>query len=216
MMIPKLLTTLALAATLPIGSAAATDTNGKYGEADPTAEHSRASSSSPARTFDGVVYSTTPQGPLTLNIFLSDHAMREAAPVLVYFHGGAWARGAPPQTADGFKGFLKEGISVVTVQYRLAGQAMAPAAVQDARCALSWLATNAAKLHIDTDRMIVTGTSAGGHLALWAVTGALTFYFFTQRIWVGFAVMFAGLALGATTLTSAPPSRSDVASSDHG
>jgi acetyl esterase/lipase len=60
---------------------------------------------------------------------------------------------------------------VVNVEYRMASQANAPAAVEDVRCALRWAYRNAAKYNFDTDRIIVTGHSAGGHLAL--MTGML-------------------------------------------
>jgi acetyl esterase/lipase len=53
----------------------------------------------------------------------------------------------------------------------MSGTAVAPAAVEDARCALRWVYRNAKQFHLDTDRIIVTGHSAGGHLAL--TTGML-------------------------------------------
>lgn len=48
----------------------------------------------------------------------------------------------------------------------MSGTALAPAAVEDARCALRWVYRNAEHFHLDTGRIIVTGHSAGGHLAL--------------------------------------------------
>jgi acetyl esterase/lipase len=53
----------------------------------------------------------------------------------------------------------------------MAGQSLAPAAVEDSRCALRWVFRNAAKYHFDSQRLILTGHSAGGHLAL--ITGML-------------------------------------------
>jgi acetyl esterase/lipase len=43
---------------------------------------------------------------------------------------------------------------------------LAPAAVADCRCALRWVIENAAEHNFDVDRIVVTGGSAGGHLAL--------------------------------------------------
>ena len=57
---------------------------------------------------------------------------------------------------------------MANIEYRLTGQAKAPAAVEDARCALLYLVKNAKELNIDVNRIVVMGGSAGGHLALMA------------------------------------------------
>jgi acetyl esterase/lipase len=63
---------------------------------------------------------------------------------------------------------MKMGFTVVNVEYRFSQVATAPAAVQDARCSLAWVKANAAKYNFDVTRIVVWGTSAGGHLALMA------------------------------------------------
>jgi len=90
------------------------------------------------------------------------------APVVVYWHGGAWWKGERPKTYGGFRPLLNMGFSVVSVDYRLTGVAKAPAAVEDVRCSLAWVAKNAKEYHFDTSRIVAYGTSAGGHLALMA------------------------------------------------
>jgi acetyl esterase/lipase len=62
--------------------------------------------------------------------------------------------------------YLERGWAVVNVQYRLADVSPAPAAVEDCLCALRWIIQNADDYRIDTDRLVVSGNSAGGHLAL--------------------------------------------------
>ncbi len=57
-------------------------------------------------------------------------------------------------------------MSVVTVEYRNAKDAPAPAAIQDTRCAMAWVKRNAAKYNFDPNRVVLYGGSAGGHLAL--------------------------------------------------
>lgn len=86
-------------------------------------------------------------------------------PVLVHFHGGGWNHGTK-ESQSGFSAYLKHGYAVANVEYRLTPQATAPAAVQDARCALIYLITNAKKLNIDPNKIILEGTSSGAHLAL--------------------------------------------------
>jgi acetyl esterase/lipase len=89
-------------------------------------------------------------------------------PTVMYIHGGGWffgdRTGAMPQLLP----YLQKGWNAVNVEYRMSGQALAPAAVEDVRCALRWVNRNAEKFHFDTNRVIVTGHSAGGHLALMA------------------------------------------------
>jgi acetyl esterase/lipase len=58
------------------------------------------------------------------------------------------------------------GWNVVNVEYRLARVSLAPAAVEDCLCALRWIGANVSKYGIDVNRLVVTGDSAGGHLAL--------------------------------------------------
>lgn len=122
----------------------------------------------PARIARDIPYLTIGGKPLHLDVYVHPGAAKAPAPVLIHFHGGGWARGARPESWTGFRPYLAAGMSVVTVQYRLAGEARAPAAVQEARCALHWVGAHAADYGFDTSRIIVSGTSAGGHLALMA------------------------------------------------
>ena len=68
--------------------------------------------------------------------------------------------------------YLAMGWAVVNVEYRLAESSPAPAAVEDCRCALGWILQNAEEHGLDPKRIVTTGASAGGHLAL--TTGMLT------------------------------------------
>ena len=62
--------------------------------------------------------------------------------------------------------WLKMGFAVVNVSYRLSRVALAPAAVEDCLCALKWIVPNAKEFRFDVNRIVTTGYSAGGHLAL--------------------------------------------------
>lgn len=88
--------------------------------------------------------------------------------VVIYIHGGGWAKGERPKSYSNFRSFLAMGYSGISIEYRFSDVAIAPAGVQDARCALSWVKKNAAKYNFDPNRVVVYGTSAGGHLALMA------------------------------------------------
>ena len=87
-------------------------------------------------------------------------------PTLVFFHGGGWVSGAKEDAVLWLVPWLEAGWSAVNVEYRLARRAHAPAAVEDARCALRWVARYAQDNGFDPARIVVSGDSAGGHLAL--------------------------------------------------
>jgi acetyl esterase/lipase len=87
-------------------------------------------------------------------------------PTLLQIHGGGWTGGSREGTALRALPFLQMGFSVVNVSYRLARVAQAPAAVEDCLCALRWIARSAKEYEFDLSRIVVTGYSAGGHLAL--------------------------------------------------
>jgi len=89
-------------------------------------------------------------------------------PTVVFFHGGGWVEGSKGGSALQFLPYLSKGFSVVNVQYRLGGHSRAPAAVEDVRSAVWWVKRNAEKYGFDPEKLILTGQSAGGHLALLA------------------------------------------------
>ncbi|MEM1244868.1 MAG: alpha/beta hydrolase [Acidobacteriota bacterium] len=93
-------------------------------------------------------------------------------PTVVYIHGGGWVGGDKDASTLSVLPYLQMGFAAVNVEYRLAGEALAPGAVEDTRCALRWVYQNAEEYGFDTERIVVTGASAGGHLSL--TTGMLT------------------------------------------
>lgn len=92
-------------------------------------------------------------------------------PTVVEIHGGGWVAGTKEGDVMNILPYLEMGFAVVNVEYRLARVALAPAAVEDCRLALRWVFKNAKAYGFDTARIVVTGGSAGGHLAL--MTGML-------------------------------------------
>jgi acetyl esterase/lipase len=82
-------------------------------------------------------------------------------------HGGGWVQGAKENVVSTLVvPWLSKGCVVANVEYRLAAVAPAPAAVEDVLNAADWFRRNASRWNVDTDRILVTGGSAGGHLAL--------------------------------------------------
>lgn len=86
---------------------------------------------------------------------------------VIVIHGGGWVGGKKENVFDRLcLPYLEKGFVVANVEYRLAGSALAPAAVQDVLAAAEWFRTNASKYGVDKNKIVVTGDSAGGHLAL--------------------------------------------------
>jgi len=90
------------------------------------------------------------------------------SPVLIAVHGGGFFQGSRSFGAANQRWFADHGWTVISIDYRLA-RADRPTwnlATRDVQCALAWTAANAAALHIDLDRVTLTGGSAGGSLAM--------------------------------------------------
>ncbi len=109
---------------------------------------------------------TAPAGTMNLHVDVLQMPSAKPTPVVIQLHGGGWIRGDRPNSYKSFSALLAAGMSVVTVEYRNAKDAPAPAAVQDTRCAMAWVKRNAAKYNFDPNRVVLYGGSAGGHLAL--------------------------------------------------
>ena len=88
------------------------------------------------------------------------------APLLVFFHGGAFVTGDLDSHDEPCRILCHEGAShVLAIDYRLAPEHPFPAAIDDAFAALSWALAHAAELGADPRRVGVGGDSAGGNLA---------------------------------------------------
>lgn len=108
-----------------------------------------------------------PGGALALRLYRPFGVGRdERLPGVLYLHGGGWTIG-DLDTHDGLCRRLANTarVRVVAVDYRLAPEHPFPAALDDAACALRWVAAHAGRLHIDTRALGVAGDSAGGNLA---------------------------------------------------
>lgn len=89
-------------------------------------------------------------------------------PVLIHIHGGGWLGGDKGDNPYIFSEYLKRGWNVFSLNYRM-GPGTAPDAAEDVICALRWIVDRKEDYNVDTDRIFVTGSSAGGHLSL--ITG---------------------------------------------
>ena len=112
-----------------------------------------------------IVYQGASGQSLKLDVWYQ-HDVKTISPTLVYIHGGGWIFGTKESSVLQFLPFLEKGWTVVNVEYRMASTALAPAAVEDTRCALRWVFRNAQQWKFDTTKIVLMGHSAGGHLSL--------------------------------------------------
>lgn len=110
----------------------------------------------------------------TLNIYLPDTG-DGPFPVIVALHGGGFAFGSA--TGNDVSPMLQgvnHGYAVVSVNYRLSGEAVFPAAGNDVKAAVRFIKEHASEYKLDADRMAAWGGSSGGNLAsMLGVTGNL-------------------------------------------
>ncbi len=84
---------------------------------------------------------------------------------MVFLHGGGWVFGDLDSHDSACRLICRDaGVHVLAVDYRLAPEHPAPAAVDDAYAAYRWAREHAAELGADPRRVAVAGDSAGGNL----------------------------------------------------
>ena len=91
-------------------------------------------------------------------------------PVAIVIHGGCWLSQYDIAHIGSLASALTElGIATWSLEYRRVGDAQAawPATFEDVARGADHLRALAADYHLDLDRVIAIGHSAGGHLALW-------------------------------------------------
>ena len=89
-----------------------------------------------------VVYQKADSVELKLDV-ISGGRRSGPRPVLMFFHGGGWVQGKKEGSLLKLLPFVARGMAGVNVEYRLASEALAPAAVEDCRCALHWVVQHA-------------------------------------------------------------------------
>ncbi|QYM78974.1 alpha/beta hydrolase fold domain-containing protein [Horticoccus luteus] len=90
-------------------------------------------------------------------------------PALVFFFGGGWTHGGPDHAAGWARYAASVGFVGIAPDYRTKNRfGTSPlASVADGRAALRWVEDHAEELGLDPTKIVVGGSSAGGHVALW-------------------------------------------------
>ena len=118
------------------------------------------------KKWEDIPFVTRSTGDLLLDVFRSDDS--KIRPVVLCLHGGFWAKGSKKFMHPLAKDLVKKGYVAVCSNYRLTDVAPAPAQLHDVFSAIRFLRENASDYGIDPEKIGVTGSSAGGYLAVMA------------------------------------------------
>lgn len=112
-----------------------------------------------------IVYAEVGGKKLLLDLYMP--AWKNDPYLVIWVHGGAWRSGSKESPPTGL---LDAGYALASINYRLSEEATFPAAIHDIKAAIRFLRGNAKKYNYRSDRIIIWGSSAGGHLAALAGT----------------------------------------------
>ena len=119
----------------------------------------------PYRIVPNITYLTANNFEAKLDVYTRSDS-QDPRPTLMFIHGGGWTGGTKEASQLSLLPYMEMGWNVVNVEYRLAKISQAPAAVEDCLCALRWVIRNAKQYGFDISKLVVSGGSAGGHLAM--------------------------------------------------
>lgn len=116
------------------------------------------------------VYKEVDGKQLEMSVFLPEgyEDSKKNFPIFVVYHGGSWRAGEPSWHYPDCAYWSDRGMIAVSVRYRLKDRDNVKVpleCVKDAKSAIRFLRKNAAKLKVDTDKVVAAGGSAGGQLA---------------------------------------------------
>ena len=115
-----------------------------------------------------IVYAEPEGGDLELHVFRpAGWKPSDERPAIVFFFGGGWTGGAPPQFYPHARHFADRGLVAISAQYRTkTSHGVDPfACIADGKAAIRWVREHAAALGVDPARVVAGGGSAGGHVA---------------------------------------------------
>ncbi|QZE15173.1 alpha/beta hydrolase [Halosquirtibacter laminarini] len=115
-----------------------------------------------------VIYKQIGDVQLEMNVFYPENFdQSKSYPAIVFFSGGGWLGMNINQFRPQAQHFAKKGFICFTPKYRTAKHhGTGPtASLKDAKSAMRYIKGNADSLHVNTDHIIASGGSAGGHLA---------------------------------------------------
>jgi len=112
-----------------------------------------------------IVYAEAADKKLELDIYKLKEQKKTY--LIVWIHGGAWHSGSKENPPLGLLGY---GYAVASINFHLSTEQIFPAQVHDIKAAIRFLRANANKYGYQQDKIIIWGSSSGGHLAALVAT----------------------------------------------
>ena len=104
-----------------------------------------------------------------MDIYLPANRSADSTKIIVLIHGGGWTSGNKSEFAayiDSFKKRLPD-YAIFNMNYRLFnGNNRFPTQENDVKAAMEFITSHADEYHVNTNKIVLLGASAGGHLAL--------------------------------------------------
>lgn len=123
-----------------------------------------------------IIYKTVDGLSLKADLFyMAGDGDGKKHPAIAFFHGGGWSSGSPSEFHEACIRYARKGFITFSFHYRLSVTAdgtiphpdITPVeCVKDARTAMRWIRENADDFHINPQKIVACGQSAGGHMAL--------------------------------------------------
>ena len=125
-----------------------------------------------AKVFSNIPYCQTDNPRQTLDLYVPQITNERPMKLVVFIHGGGWRAGDKSSSLMTYHSetFLKNGIAVASLNYRLYPEASYPEPNEDISCALRFLKTEAHNYDISTDKWALFGDSAGAQLGAYAMS----------------------------------------------
>lgn len=124
---------------------------------------------------ENITYKNDASGnPIKLDLYKPKNAGSAKLPVVIYVHGGAWAKGDKVVRSNNYiENFIlklvEKNYAVVSIDYTLVSETVHfPLPIQDTKDVVRWVRKNADQYHFDPDNIGFFGASSGAHLALMA------------------------------------------------
>ena len=163
-----------------------------------------------------VVYAAYGPRKMLIDIFQPDRTAGSLRPAVVVVHGGGWQKGDKSKFRALAVELARRGYVTAAIEYRLATEAMFPAAIEDCLAAVRFLRSRAAEYGINPEQIAAVGGSAGGHLVGLMAAGATNpaFAEFQQKPAVSPEIQLAVVMAGPLQIATGKVAESSLTSTD--
>ncbi len=120
----------------------------------------------PLEIIANIPYADTDNPRQQIDLFLPPKQLDDKPlPIVAFIHGGGWRKGNRRSGLNFIRPLVQTGKYLgASIGYRLTDEATWPAQIHDCKAAIRWLRANAEKYGGDSKKVVVAGSSAGGHL----------------------------------------------------